>query len=801
MFLNDSEKMPPIDRFTTSKRTLFIDHLMNHLIRFGGASLIVIVLGIFVFIFYQIVPLFKGAQVKHVKSVNLPQNDYQLLGLDEWAEKPFVVSKNYHLFFADIAKDGLTEEANWPGINPDQISTLSYIPEPQIFIFGTHQGEFGWITLDYQPQFQNDLRTISYELNPSPLYSLADMIVEDGTPAQAIQRKILNIQYGGQEDHILLAMLVSEKINSEENKKLFVVRLNRESSLLGKGEFKLDNIYDLTTHPITPLIAKEIANIHINSTGDILIVGTTQGELHYFSDNGNDLPQLKQTFKPFGDLDNPQIVSFDFIFGGVSLFISNPMGINRLFSLYIPERTSPVRASPVRTSPVGTNQRIFGMTNEFSPLKGEVNSFSASFLNKAFLVTMKNEDQSCEVSLRFSTTGETRWEEKLPFEIRQGVISRKYQRLVFLDNNSHLHLYALNDPHPEGGFKAFFSKIWYEGFSKPDYAWQSTGGKDDFEPKLSLIPLIIGTLKGTLYALLFALPIALLAAIYSAEFLHPKIKTYFKPLMEMMASLPSVILGFLAALWLAPLLETRVPSLFCILILVPMVTLLVGTLWSRLGSSLRAWLPQGFESFLLIPILLLTVVLSWKLGPYLESLFFVVTDLETGQKVADFRLWWPEVTGSSFEQRNSLVVGFIMGFAVIPIIYTITDDSLSSVPLSLRSASLACGASRWQTAFRVVLPAAVAGIFSAIMIGLGRAVGETMIVLMATGNTPIMDFNIFSGMRTLAANIAVELPEAPHHGTLYRTLFLGAFVLFMITFVVNTVAEVLRQYLRERHRM
>jgi phosphate transport system permease protein len=99
---------------------------------------------------------------------------------------------------------------------------------------------------------------------------------------------------------------------------------------------------------------------------------------------------------------------------------------------------------------------------------------------------------------------------------------------------------------------------------------------------------------------------------------------------------------------------------------------------------------------------------------------------------------------------------------------------------------------------RVIVPTASAGIFSALMIGLGRAVGETMIVVMATGNTPVMEWNIFSGMRTLSANIAVELPEAPHHGTLYRALFLGAMLLFVITFLVNTVAEIMRQHLREK---
>ncbi len=152
-----------------------------------------------------------------------------------------------------------------------------------------------------------------------------------------------------------------------------------------------------------------------------------------------------------------------------------------------------------------------------------------------------------------------------------------------------------------------------------------------------------------------------------------------------------------------------------------------------------------------------------------------------------------------FSQRNTLVVGLIMGIAVIPIIYTISEDAIRSVPDSLRSASLGVGATPWQTAVRVVLPVAGSGVFSACMIGLGRAVGETMIVLMATGNTPEMSWNIFSGFRTLAANIAVELPEAPRGGTHYRVLFLCGLVLFAMTLVINTTAEIVRQHFRKRN--
>ena len=152
----------------------------------------------------------------------------------------------------------------------------------------------------------------------------------------------------------------------------------------------------------------------------------------------------------------------------------------------------------------------------------------------------------------------------------------------------------------------------------------------------------------------------------------------------------------------------------------------------------------------------------------------------------------------SYQQRNALVVGFIMAFAVIPNIYTLAEDALNSVPAHLRSASLACGASAWQTATWVILPTAASGVFSAVMMGMGRAVGETMIVVMAAGNTPIMEWNIFSGLRTLSATIAIELPEAVRDGTNYRVLFLAALTLFVMTFVINTVAELIRQRFRKR---
>jgi phosphate transport system permease protein len=256
-----------------------------------------------------------------------------------------------------------------------------------------------------------------------------------------------------------------------------------------------------------------------------------------------------------------------------------------------------------------------------------------------------------------------------------------------------------------------------------------------------------------------------------------------------MEALPTVILGFLAGLWLAPFIEKNMPAVFSMFLVLPFGILLFAWTWSKVPISLRRHVPDGWHPVLLVPVVLGIVTACVALGAPMERAFFG----------GDMRAWLTSDLGVSFDQRNALVVGIAMGFAVIPTIFSIAEDAIFSVPKHLSYGSLALGATPWQSLVGVVMPTASPGIFSALMIGMGRAVGETMIVLMATGNTPIMDANIFEGMRTLAANIAVEIGETEVASSHYRVLFLAAFVLFMFTFFVNTIAETVRQRLRMRY--
>jgi len=432
-----------------------------------------------------------------------------------------------------------------------------------------------------------------------------------------------------------------------------------------------------------------------------------------------------------------------------------------------------------------------------------------------------------------------------------------------------LHSWGVDLGHPEATMASLFAPVWYEGEPRPAHIWQSSSGDDAFEPKLGMWPLIFGTIKATFYSLIFGMPLALLAAIYTSEFLHPRLRSRVKPTIELMASLPSVVLGFLAALVLAPLVEGVVPAVLTGIFSVPFVILLGAHLWQLLpGGFTRRLAP--YRLLFILPTLPAGVLLAWWAGPVLERWFFLgdIKQWLAGNQGSSVGGWlilllplagaavaivnsvvvvgWTRRLGAGFDrtglavlelgrfvlsavaavalalllsnvlahlgwdlrggdsvlgpyvQRNALVVGFIMGFAIIPIIYTIAEDALSIVPEHLRAASLGAGATPWQTAVRIIIPAAMSGLFSAVMVGLGRAVGETMIVLMAAGGTPVMEWNLFNGFRTLSANIAIEMPEAAKDSTHYRTLFLAALVLFVMTFLVNTLAEVVRLRFRKK---
>jgi phosphate transport system permease protein len=519
-----------------------------------------------------------------------------------------------------------------------------------------------------------------------------------------------------------------------------------------------------------------VTQLALDASLDHLYAGTADGALYHFD--------LKEKEMGGGAETPPLPITYRVAKDGIAIAAMGFLNADR--TLIVTTGDGEVSAWGLTRMPGSLGRFQLERMHAFASHRAPVTAFSPSTRDKGFVTA----DEAGQVFVHYSTSEQT-WLKVPAAEsaIRAVSFAPKSDGFVVLDGQGQLALYEVRNPFPDITFKTLFGSVWYEGYEGPQHVWQSSSGSDEFEPKYGLMPLAFGTLKGTMYALFLAVPLAILSAAFTSQFMHPDLRGTIKPMIEVMAALPTVVLGFLAGLWLAPLLERFFPALVGMFIVLPFVVVLVSFAWSGIPFKLRERLRPGTEALLLMPLLAGSIWLCLASNEWIEAVLFG----------GDFKQWVVDSFGVHYDQRNAVVVGIVMGFAIIPIIYSIAEEAMSNVPKHLIAGSLALGATRWQTVLRLVLLAASPGIFSAIMIGFGRAVGETMIVLMATGNTPILDWSWSNGFRTLSANIAVEIPEAPHGGTLYRVLFLAALLLFILTFAVNTVAEVVRQRLRQKY--
>jgi phosphate transport system permease protein len=737
---SSSRRLPGI---TPAARLM--DRLGRWVITAGGLSVIVAVLGIFFFVLIESYPLFAPPRVSLSQEINLKHRESVLAtGLDQYQKVLFAVHAT-GIDFYDIASGDLIQPVPIEALEGRRIVSAYRALNNVNLGLGLDDGAVLMAHLDFQVVFETDgTQTVT----PSLLID-GSMKLFDSPVSKMVYRN------DGDGRGTVLAI-------GEQGQLMLGVSAQRRG-LLGRG--KLETF----THDLTSQVTGQALSMAVARSGRYVLVGTNRGEvIRWEVGRPQSSPDLLQRIQA----SEQAITALEFVLGDVSVLVGDAGGQVNTWM-------------PVRMGE-GGNEQSLERVHALRGHDGAVTVLAASSRDKQFL----SGDINGHVAVHHMTSEQTFFSlNESAFGISALAFSPKINGFITASQDGHIRLYDFHNPHPETTLKTLFGKVWYEGYGQPEYVWQSTGGTDEFEPKMSIMPLLFGTLKGTFYAMLFALPLAVLAAIYTSEFASPQVRNWVKPVVELMASLPSVILGFLAGLWLAPMLEKEVVGALLLLPFVPVVVILGAWGWSLLPESFTRQVPNHVMLALLGGVTLVALWLSFVMGPVVEAVVFG----------GHFQKWLFATSDTRYDQRNCLVVGFAMGFAVVPIIYTICEDALSSVPSHLRAGSLALGATPWQTAMRVVLPTASPGIFSATMIGFGRAVGETMIVLMATGNTPIMDSSIFNGMRTMSANIAVEIPEAPQEGTLYRVLFLTGLLLAALTFVVNTVAEVVRQRLRERY--
>jgi phosphate transport system permease protein len=730
---------------------LIKDSIARYGVIAGGLGVILAVVMIFFYLLYVVFPLFLSATAEPVSQYDVPESALGktvLMEIEEQNEVAVRFTDKGQVIFFQVAtgKPVLTEAVKIPE-GAQIVSFAQGSPNNEgAVIYGLSDGKAVIVKHQYKITYPDNVRLIT----PSLAYPMGEeplVIDESGAALEKIAVKI------GDDASTVVAKSAG---------KIRLSHFEKEKSLFADEATvtRTDSVLDYAAEDVTDiLIDKEEQNLYLLGNA---------GHLGLIDIKDKSAPVLiqEQNVVDAGQ----KITSVAFLNGDLSLMIGDSSGLVSQWSK------------------VRDKQNRFSMQKirAFKVSDKAVVSINPEQRRKGFLTV----DADGTLGIYHSTSEREMIKEHVANSRPvAATISPRANAVLLQSEDGKISDWKVDNEHPEVSLGSLWREVWYESYPKPDYIWQSSSANSDFEPKYSLTPLVFGTLKAAFYAMLVAMPLALMGAIYTAYFMTPKMRQYVKPSIELMGALPTVILGFLAGLWLAPIIEEYLAGLFALFMLVPVTVMFFAYAWQYLPKSIQQKIPEGWEAAILIPVILLSSWFAISVSVPLEALLFHGT----------LRDWFKTELGIGYDQRNALVVGIAMGFAVIPTIFSIAEDAIFSVPKHLTVGSLALGATPWQTMTKVVLLTASPGIFSAVMIGLGRAVGETMIVLMATGNTPVMDFSVFQGLRTLAANIAVEMPESEVDSTHYRVLFLAALVLFMFTFVFNTLAEIIRQRLREKY--
>ena len=721
------------------------DRVIRWFIGFGGISVILAVGLIFFYLLWVVFPLLLPAQTELVKVADKmawQQDEVLYLSLEEQLEIGLRVSSHGHAEFFHASDARLLKELPLIDEAADLVQAVESIEHNGMVAIADSEGEIRIFTHQYETRFTGGVETKA--IVPS-----VEFPYQEESILQMPGGGITSLAYSDTDSRLVLAA-------SNTDGQVRLVQATKSENFL-TGDLNLDMERSEFQVEFT------ITGLAVSGNHRWLYLADDQGNIHRYQ-----VPelQLDQVIK----VSDFAITNMTMLLGGTSILAGDSQGVvHQLF--------------PVRDD---GNQFSLREIRRFETLDSPITSILPEQRRKGFVVLT----ESGEFVIFHSTSGQTIRRESLAgLNPRAIALAPRANGLLIEGGEGQLALLEIENDHPEISFSSLWQKVWYENYDEPEYVWQSSSASNDFEPKFSLTPLVFGTLKAAVYAMLFAIPLALMGAAYTAYFMSPALRQWVKPTIEIMAALPTVILGFVAGLWFAPFLEENLAGIFLVMLVLPVGLLLTARLWHYFERRAGGRIFEGREALVQIPVIIILVLLALWLAQPIQNLFFA----------GDLRDWLSQEAGISYDQRNALVVGCAMGFAVIPTIFSIAEDAIFGVPRSLSDGSLALGATPWQSMVRVVLPTASPGIFSALMIGLGRAVGETMIVLMATGNTPIMDWNLFEGMRTLAANIAVEMPESEVASSHYRILFLAALVLFLFTFIVNTGAEVVRQRLREKY--
>ena len=543
-------------------RVKLVDRGATGVITFGGIFIILSVLFIFVFIFAEAMPLFRGAKGERLGKLSLagvrggtPHGTPLAFGADEYQKYLYEITPDAHLVVFRLADGATHREMALPGLEGAAVTSASRGLAGDSLAAGTADGRVALSLVRFRPVFEGQvLKDLDIDLRPKGVIAI-----------DAAQRPVREVvSQVSAEGETLVAALVGDD-------EIVLARVGEAPDGEPAPEPALETLRTRDGEKVT----------HVRLGRSALVAGTELGQLYNW-DIGGAESRLTDVTK----VSSAPLTALEFGLGGNTVIVGDRDG--NLSGWF-------------RARPSAEAEPAMVKAHDFERQGSAILSIGSSSRERSFATG--GADGS--VVVRHLTSERTLL--RFPGEGRpaDAVMITPRADGILVKRADDLERYSLQNPHPEFSWRAVLGKVWYEGYPQPEYVWQSTGATDDFEPKMSLVPLVFGTIKATFYALVFAIPLAVFGALYTSQFVHPSIKAKVKPTVEIMAALPSVVIGFIAGLWLASRVEAHLVPVLLLVVFLPLFGTAGVLFWDRLPYGLRRRLRPGTEVFVILPLLLL----------------------------------------------------------------------------------------------------------------------------------------------------------------------------------------------------
>ena len=517
------------------------DRIARYAMGIGGVSVIIAIILIFFYLLYVIFPLFVPAEINKLTDYAQPASQAGQtlhLAIEEQNEVAVRFTDQGHAVFFKVKNGEVIKDTALP-ISAKVTSFAHGNLAHGLVAYGLNNGRVLLVQYKFDISYPGDKRLIT----PIIEYPLGKKAILADTNG----REIRSLALRDAEEETTVTVLTA-------GGEAMLLNLQKEESLLSLDEEEAS--FTLNRVALPPV--KQVTGMLISGDQNSLYVTEATGHITVIDISDKEDPRFVERKRVVHE--GEQISQVNFLTGGISLLIGTSTG--RVMQWF-----------PVRRDENTQFTFIRDFTNSD---KIPVTSIVTEQRRKGFITS----NERGEIAIHHSTAGRTILSEHISKQaIAHVTVSPRADTLLAETSDARMQFWHIDNEHPEVSWSVLWQKVWYESYEEPAYTWQSSSASNDFEPKYSLVPLAFGTLKAAFYAMLFAVPLAIMGAIYTAYFMSPKMRGLVKPSIEIMEALPTVILGFLAGLWLAPSIEANLAGVFSLFLLLPFGVLAAAWSW------------------------------------------------------------------------------------------------------------------------------------------------------------------------------------------------------------------------------